>query len=80
MIWCLNIYVFIYLAQSLGIQQNLHVVLIMDSTNLNFTINCESNPALHKKCQVLWMESWSESSMKKVSVGESHHRIVQNVR
>ncbi|XP_015268586.1 PREDICTED: cytoplasmic dynein 2 heavy chain 1 [Gekko japonicus] len=48
------------------IQQNLHVVLIMDSTNLNFTINCESNPALHKKCQVLWMESWSESSMKKI--------------
>ncbi|KAF7250799.1 Cytoplasmic dynein 2 heavy chain 1 [Varanus komodoensis] len=47
------------------IQQNLHIVLIMDSTNLNFTINCESNPALHKKCQVLWMENWSESSMKK---------------
>ncbi|XP_038236236.1 cytoplasmic dynein 2 heavy chain 1 isoform X1 [Dermochelys coriacea] len=48
------------------IQQNLHIVLIMDSTNLNFTINCESNPALHKKCQMLWMESWSESSMKKI--------------
>ncbi|KAF1521633.1 Cytoplasmic dynein 2 heavy chain 1, partial [Eudyptes sclateri] len=48
------------------IQQNLHVVLIMDSTNLNFTINCESNPALYKKCQVLWMEAWSESSMKKI--------------
>uniref|UniRef100_A0ABM5FWF4 Cytoplasmic dynein 2 heavy chain 1 n=2 Tax=Agamidae TaxID=81953 RepID=A0ABM5FWF4_9SAUR len=48
------------------IQQNLHIVLIMDSTNLNFTINCESNPALHKKCQVLWMEGWSESSMKKI--------------
>ncbi|XP_019385809.1 PREDICTED: cytoplasmic dynein 2 heavy chain 1 [Crocodylus porosus] len=48
------------------IQQNLHVVLIMDSANLNFTINCESNPALHKKCQVLWMESWSESSMQKI--------------
>ncbi|PKU42265.1 cytoplasmic dynein 2 heavy chain 1 [Limosa lapponica baueri] len=48
------------------IQQNLHVVLIMDSTNLNFTINCESNPALYKKCQVLWMETWSENSMKKI--------------
>ncbi|XP_068037518.1 cytoplasmic dynein 2 heavy chain 1 isoform X5 [Anomalospiza imberbis] len=48
------------------IQQNLHVVLIMDSTNLNFTINCESNPALYKKCQVLWMETWSEDSMKKI--------------
>lgn len=51
----------------IGIQQNLHIVLIMDSTNSNFTINCESNPALYKKCQVLWMETWSENSMKKVS-------------
>ncbi|XP_040400085.1 cytoplasmic dynein 2 heavy chain 1 isoform X2 [Cygnus olor] len=48
------------------IQQNLHVVLIMDSTNLNFTINCESNPALYKKCHVLWMETWSENSMKQI--------------
>ncbi|KAJ8798091.1 hypothetical protein J1605_001582 [Eschrichtius robustus] len=48
------------------IQQNLHIVLIMDSANLNFIINCESNPALHKKCQVLWMEGWSDSSMKKI--------------
>ncbi|XP_075274100.1 cytoplasmic dynein 2 heavy chain 1 isoform X3 [Opisthocomus hoazin] len=48
------------------IQQNLHVVLIMDCTNLNFTINCESNPALYKKCQVLWMETWSENSMQKI--------------
>ncbi|XP_034521541.1 LOW QUALITY PROTEIN: cytoplasmic dynein 2 heavy chain 1 [Ailuropoda melanoleuca] len=48
------------------IQQNLHIVLIMDSANLNFIINCESNPALHKKCQVLWMEGWSDSSMRKI--------------
>ncbi|XP_062407923.1 dynein cytoplasmic 2 heavy chain 1 [Sardina pilchardus] len=48
------------------IQQNLHMVLIMDCTNTNFTINCESNPALYRKCSVQWMEGWSESSMKKV--------------
>ncbi|KAB1272094.1 Cytoplasmic dynein 2 heavy chain 1 [Camelus dromedarius] len=52
------------------IQQNLHIVLIMDSANLNFIINCESNPALHKKCQVLWMEGWSDSSMKKAGVSK----------
>uniref|UniRef100_A0A8B9KYF0 Cytoplasmic dynein 2 heavy chain 1 n=1 Tax=Astyanax mexicanus TaxID=7994 RepID=A0A8B9KYF0_ASTMX len=45
---------------------NLHVVLIMDCTNENFTINCESNPALYRKCSVQWMEGWSEISMKKV--------------
>ncbi|XP_029458286.1 cytoplasmic dynein 2 heavy chain 1 [Rhinatrema bivittatum] len=48
------------------IQQNLHVVLIMDCTNSNFTINCESNPALYKKCLVQWMEGWSDMSMKQI--------------
>ncbi|CAH2225380.1 cytoplasmic dynein 2 heavy chain 1 [Pelobates cultripes] len=46
--------------------QNLHIVLIMDCTNANFTINCESNPALYKKCSVQWMEGWSDTSMKKI--------------
>ncbi|KAJ8280434.1 hypothetical protein GJAV_G00054510 [Gymnothorax javanicus] len=51
---------------SCRIQQNLHVVLIMDFSNPNFTINCESNPALYRKCSVQWMEGWSESSMRKI--------------
>lgn len=38
----------------------------MDCSNPNFTINCESNPALYRKCSVQWMEGWSESSMRKV--------------
>lgn len=50
-----------------GIQQNLHIVLIMDCSSSTFTINCESNPAFYRKCSVQWMEGWSESSMKKVS-------------
>ncbi|XP_053095782.1 cytoplasmic dynein 2 heavy chain 1 isoform X3 [Pangasianodon hypophthalmus] len=48
------------------VQQNLHVVLIMDCTNENFTINCESNPALYRKCSVQWLEGWRDSSMKKI--------------
>uniref|UniRef100_A0A8C9YHS7 Cytoplasmic dynein 2 heavy chain 1 n=1 Tax=Sander lucioperca TaxID=283035 RepID=A0A8C9YHS7_SANLU len=48
------------------IQQNLHIVLIMDCSNSSFTINCESNPAFYRKCSVQWMEGWSESSMKKI--------------
>ncbi|XP_047450013.1 cytoplasmic dynein 2 heavy chain 1 isoform X3 [Mugil cephalus] len=51
---------------SYRIQQNLHIVLIMDSSNSNFTINCESNPAFYRKSSVQWMEGWSESSMKKI--------------
>ncbi|KAJ3590899.1 hypothetical protein NHX12_008847 [Muraenolepis orangiensis] len=37
---------------SYRIQQNLHIVLIMDCTNSNFTINCESNPAFYRKCSI----------------------------
>ncbi|KAK3531386.1 hypothetical protein QTP70_018186, partial [Hemibagrus guttatus] len=48
------------------VHQNLHVVLIMDCTNENFTINCESNPALYRKCSVQWLEGWRDSSMKKI--------------
>ncbi|XP_043928516.1 cytoplasmic dynein 2 heavy chain 1 isoform X1 [Protopterus annectens] len=48
------------------IQQNLHIALIMDFNDINFTINCESNPALYKKCVVQWMAGWSDSSMKKI--------------
>ncbi|KAF7666054.1 hypothetical protein LDENG_00118150 [Lucifuga dentata] len=51
---------------SYRIQQNLHIVLIMDCSNSNFTINCESNPAFYRRCSVQWMEGWSESSMKKI--------------
>ncbi|XP_061923239.1 dynein cytoplasmic 2 heavy chain 1 isoform X1 [Entelurus aequoreus] len=51
---------------SFRIQQNLHVVLIMDCSNPNFTISCESNPAFYRRCSVQWMEGWSESSMKKI--------------
>ena len=46
---------------------NLHIVLIMDHSNSNFTMNCESNPALYKQCSVQWMDSWSRDSMIRVS-------------
>ncbi|XP_077466766.1 cytoplasmic dynein 2 heavy chain 1 isoform X1 [Stigmatopora argus] len=51
---------------SFRILQNLHIVLIMDCSNPNFTIICESNPAFYRKCSVQWMEGWSEDSMKKI--------------
>lgn len=45
---------------------NLHVALIMDCTNSTFTVTCESNPALHKRCAVQWMDGWSRESMFRV--------------
>uniref|UniRef100_A0A8C8DIA2 Dynein cytoplasmic 2 heavy chain 1 n=1 Tax=Oryzias sinensis TaxID=183150 RepID=A0A8C8DIA2_9TELE len=61
------------------IMQNLHIVLIMDCSNSNFTINCESNPAFYRKCSVQWMEGWSESSMKKVKADKKPFQGVENV-
>ncbi|XP_070553238.1 cytoplasmic dynein 2 heavy chain 1-like isoform X2 [Ptychodera flava] len=45
---------------------NLHVVLIMDSSNAKFTVNCESNPSFYKKCAVQWMAGWSRDSMLRI--------------
>lgn len=51
----------------LGIRTNLHIVLIMDCTNSNFSVNCESNPAFFKECAVQWLDGWSRESMQNVS-------------
>ncbi|XP_022103094.1 cytoplasmic dynein 2 heavy chain 1-like isoform X1 [Acanthaster planci] len=45
---------------------NLHIILIMDCKNSSFTMNCQSNPALYKKCSVQWMEGWSKDSMREL--------------
>ncbi|XP_042221258.1 cytoplasmic dynein 2 heavy chain 1-like isoform X2 [Homarus americanus] len=43
--------------------RNLHIALIMDSSNQEFSAQCESNPALYKQCSVLWMEGWAQKTM-----------------
>ena len=49
--------------------RNLHIALIMDSSNQEFSVQCESNPALYKKCSVLWMEGWARDTMIQVGGG-----------
>uniref|UniRef100_A0A2C9K0V1 Dynein heavy chain AAA module D4 domain-containing protein n=1 Tax=Biomphalaria glabrata TaxID=6526 RepID=A0A2C9K0V1_BIOGL len=51
---------------STRVMTNLHIVLIMDNSNSNFILNCESNPAFYKQCAVQWMEGWCRDSMLKV--------------
>ena len=51
-----------------GVRENLHLVLIMDYTSDNFTVNCESNPALYKQCSIQWMAGWSRDSMTTVGI------------
>ncbi|XP_068211563.1 cytoplasmic dynein 2 heavy chain 1 [Palaemon carinicauda] len=43
--------------------RNLHIALIMDSSDQEFSVQCESNPALYKQCTVLWLEGWSKETM-----------------
>ncbi|XP_069942834.1 cytoplasmic dynein 2 heavy chain 1 isoform X1 [Cherax quadricarinatus] len=45
------------------VMKNLHIALIMDSSNQEFSVQCESNPALYKQCSVLWMEGWAQETM-----------------
>ncbi|GLH06946.1 Dynein heavy chain, cytoplasmic, partial [Gryllus bimaculatus] len=48
------------------VHKNLHVALIMDYTNTQFTATCESNPALYRQCSVLWQAGWSAATMQRV--------------
>ncbi|KAI3384587.1 hypothetical protein SNEBB_000072 [Seison nebaliae] len=44
------------------IQKNLHIVLILDYADSNFSYYCESNPALFKECNIIWLDNWSSKT------------------
>ncbi|KAG1684369.1 Cytoplasmic dynein 2 heavy chain 1 [Nymphon striatum] len=50
------------------VRKNLHVVLVMDYTDSNFTVNCERNPAFYKCCSFLWTDGWSTASLSQVKL------------
>ncbi|KAI9102585.1 dynein heavy chain and region D6 of dynein motor-domain-containing protein [Phlyctochytrium arcticum] len=41
----------------------LHIVLIMDSVSSDLIPNCEANPALYTRCQIIWLDKWNSESM-----------------
>ena len=47
---------------SQNVRKNLHVILIMDCSDENFTAKGESNPAFFKECSVQWMQNLSEET------------------
>ncbi|CAM1329611.1 Uncharacterised protein at_DN1743, partial [Pycnogonum litorale] len=51
---------------ALRVKKNLHVVLVMDYTDPEFSVKCESNPAFYKHCSLLWLDSWCSASMAKI--------------
>ncbi|KAM7291628.1 hypothetical protein ISCGN_028201 [Ixodes scapularis] len=58
-----------------GVRRNLHIVLVLDCTDAEFTAKRESNPSFHKCCNVQWLTTWSRDTMKQlpklILVGEN---------
>ncbi|KAF2362508.1 ATPase dynein-related AAA domain [Trinorchestia longiramus] len=48
------------------VRRNLHIALLLDNSSTEFSVRCESNPALYKQCAVLWMEGWHHTTMLQV--------------
>ena len=48
------------------IKNNLHLVLILDSTRSEFSYTCESNPAFFKHCKLLWMSDLPVDTMQQI--------------
>ena len=48
------------------VRKYLHVCVAMDPLHPAYAARCESNPALHSKCSVLWMGAWRRSTMRSV--------------
>ncbi|XP_022257756.1 cytoplasmic dynein 2 heavy chain 1-like, partial [Limulus polyphemus] len=48
------------------VQQNIHIVLVMNFSDPTFTVNCESNPSFYKCCSVQWWRGWSRDSMRQI--------------
>jgi len=46
------------------VQAHMHVALIMNPSNPNFVMRCESNPALYTRCSMLWQAGWSKGAME----------------
>ncbi|KAJ4457360.1 putative Cytoplasmic dynein 2 heavy chain 1 [Paratrimastix pyriformis] len=50
------------------IRRNLHIVLSCDPTNAEFEHRLVVHPALHTRCQVIWMGEWSINALKRVAL------------
>jgi dynein heavy chain 2 len=52
------------------VKKYLSVVVNLDCKHPKFQQNCAQNPSLFNKCIVLWNESWSKDSERKVAYSE----------
>jgi len=49
------------------VHRNLHVVLILDCSSHEFTNICEANPAFYSQCRLMWIDAYTQESMKILS-------------
>lgn len=50
----------------LEVRANLHLILILNVDNANFSIKCASNPSLYKECSIIWNETWNKDALSQV--------------
>uniref|UniRef100_A0A915PL62 Cytoplasmic dynein 2 heavy chain 1 n=1 Tax=Setaria digitata TaxID=48799 RepID=A0A915PL62_9BILA len=49
------------------VKANLHIVLILNVDDANFTTKCSSNPSLYKECSIIWNETWNKEALSQLS-------------
>ena len=57
------------------VHRNLHIVLILDCSSQDFTNICEANPAFYSQCRLIWIDAYTQESMKILS----HSQLIQDL-
>ncbi|KAL6598153.1 dynein heavy chain and region D6 of dynein motor-domain-containing protein [Neocallimastix sp. 'constans'] len=57
---------------------NLHIVLILDCSSQDFTNICEANPAFYSQCRLMWIDAYTQESMKILSKSQLIPDLLEN--
>nr|CRZ22352.1 BMA-CHE-3 [Brugia malayi] len=49
------------------VKANLHIILILNVDDTNFSLKCSSNPSLYKECSIIWNETWNKNALSQLS-------------
>ncbi|VDO31356.1 unnamed protein product [Onchocerca flexuosa] len=57
------------------VKANLHIILILNIDDANFSLKCSSNPSLYKECSIIWNETWNKDALSQLSelILSQHH-------
>ncbi|VDK75265.1 unnamed protein product, partial [Onchocerca ochengi] len=57
------------------VKANLHIILILNTDDANFSVKCSSNPSLYKECSIIWNETWNKDALSQLSelILSQHH-------